>query len=410
MDRALRATWKDSQASTEAVVALCSRLAEVLSRHGAPAHRVEQAVQQVLAATGRTGSVVASPTAVWLQVEDQARVLRIEPGDLELAVLTRLLRLVDRVEEGMPVERASTALDTLEQAPAPWPVAVERLAFVLTSVAAAVLLGGAVQDVLAAAVAGVVAMLLLGRLGRLSSWHPLRDLLLATALGVLGAVAAGAGANAMVVALAGAILVVPGLSLTTGIAEAAAGHWASGSARLLGATVGLVQLAAGVSLGFWAVGELPAQLAPVPVPGAIADIVPLFAPALFAVLLRARPQDLPVVWLTAVLGWSVAEVADGVAGAFAAATTVGAAARWLGRLVRVPDLVLVLPGVLLLVPGTMGVHGVDQLLALDVDGGVTTALRALEVAGALAGGLFAGQAVAIGSTRRVRLWNDARAS
>ena len=53
------------------------------------------------------------------------------------------------------------------------------------------------------------------------------------------------------------------------------------------------------------------------------------------------------------------------------------------------------PGVLLLVPGTVGVHGVDQLLAFDVDGGVSTAVHALEVAGALAGGLFAGQGLAI---------------
>jgi hypothetical protein len=36
---------------------------------------------------------------------------------------------------------------------------------------------------------------------------------------------------------------------------------------------------------------------------------------------------------------------------------------------------------------------VDQLIDLDVDGGMTTALGALQVAGALAGGLFAGQAL-----------------
>ena len=54
-----------------------------------------------------------------------------------------------------------------------------------------------------------------------------------------------------------------------------------------------------------------------------------------------------------------------------------------------------LPGVLLLVPGTVGVHGVEQLLAFDIDGGLATAVRAIELAGALAGGLFAGQALAM---------------
>jgi len=383
------------------LMALCAGLAHRLSRAGAPSHRIERAVERVLAATGQDGAVVAAPTAVWLQVGELARILRVSPGDVELAHLTRLLRLVDRVEEGMPVSKALRALDALDSAPDPWPLAAERAAFVGTSMAAAVLLGGSWADLVAAGVAGLLAIGILAAVGNGSSWHPLRDLVLASVLGALGALAAPLGASPMIVALAGAILVVPGLSLTTGIAESAAGHWSSGSARLMGATVSLVQLAAGVSLGWWAVGELPSVLEVVSVPVGLGRLVPLFAPALFAVLLRARPQDLPVIWLTAVLGWSVAESLDGVAGAFAAATTVGAAARFLGRMARVPDLVLVLPGVLLLVPGTVGVHGVDQLLSFDVDGGVSTAVHALEVAGALAGGLFAGQGLAIQVDRRL---------
>ncbi len=395
-------------ASNTQVLDLCARLAVLLSKAGAPAHRLERAIDVVLAASGRSGAVVASPTAVWLQVEAHGRVLRVDPGEVELAVLTRLLRLVDRIDEGLSVPDGLAALRRLERAGEPWPVAAERAAFVFTSVVAAVLLGGGVADLVASAVAGGVALVLLPRLGRGSAWHPLRDLLLAGVLGGLGAVAAVFGASPMIVALSGAILVVPGLSLTTGIAEAAAGHWSSGSARLLGAGVSLVQLAAGGSLGWWLVGDLAPLWGAGVVPGLVVELAPLFAPALFAVLLRARPQDLPVIWLTAVLGWSVAEGVDGLAGAFAAATTIGAAARLLGRLSRVPDLVLVLPGVLLLVPGAVGVHGVDQLLALDVDGGMTTAVGALQVAGALAGGLFAGQALAMRMDCAIRTSTAAR--
>lgn len=379
----------------DSVTALCVRFSLALSSCGAPVHRLEDAVERVLQAYGVEGAVLASPTAVWLQVGDQTRILRVDPGEVDLTVLVRVLRLVDRIEAtGLAPADACAALDRVRAAPRTWPVGIERLAFVATSASAAVLLGGAVQDVVWAAVAGALAMVLLPRLGRGTSWHPLRDGVLATVLGAWGALGAGVGASPMIVALAGAILVVPGLSLTTGIVEAAAGHWSTGSARLLGATVALVQLAAGVSLGWWLVGDLPASAPSLALPEVVVRVVPLFAPAFIAVLLRARPRDLPVVWLTAVLGWSVAETVGGVVGAAAAATTVGVVARGLGRLLRLPDLALVLPGVLLLVPGTVGVKGIDRLLAHDMDGGLQTALAALEVACALAGGLFAGQALA----------------
>jgi uncharacterized membrane protein YjjP (DUF1212 family) len=377
------------------VATLCVRLALALSSCGAPVHRIEAALEQVLRAYGLEGAVVASPTAVWLQVGDQTRVLRVNPGEVHLAALVRVLRLVDRIEGSTlsPLD-AVAALERVQAALAPWPVAVERVAFIATSASAAGLLGGGAQDVLGAAGAGALAMALLPLLGRQTSWHPLREGVLATVLGAWGALTASIGASPMIVALSGAILVVPGLSLTTGIIEAAAGHWSTGSARLLGATVALVQLAVGVSIGWWLVGDLAPTAYSLPLPMTVARFVPLFAPAFIAVLLRARPQDLPAVWLTAVIGWSVAEGIGGVLGAAAAATTVGALARVLGRVLRLPDLTLILPGVLLLVPGTVGVKGIDRLIAHDMDGGLQTALAALEVACALAGGLFAGQALA----------------
>jgi uncharacterized membrane protein YjjP (DUF1212 family) len=381
-------------APTDAELArLCAEVGRALHASGAPAHRVEQGVDETRAAFQREGATVATPTALWIQVGDHAHIVRLPAGDIHLARMVAVLRHVQRLgERPVTVRGALRALRKLTTMPSPWPRPVEHVAFVLTSALAAVLLGGTAVDVLLSGIGGGLALLFLGRVHALSAWTPLRDALLATVLGALGALGAAIGATPSVVALASAILVVPGLSLTTALAELGAGHWTAGGSRLLGSLLVLAQLAAGLAVGWWLVGEVPLLVAPVAIPEALVRLTPLLAPAGFAVLLRTRASDLPVVWLTAILGWSVATALPGIAGAAAGGLTVALAAGTLGRLVRVPDLALIVPGILLLVPGTVGVHGVEQLLSRDLLDGAGTALAALETAGSIAAGVFAGQA------------------
>ena len=377
-----------------AIIELCADVGRALHASGAPAHVVEQTLERLRLTYNRPGASVATPTAIWLQIGEQSRIVRLPPGDIDLDRMVSVLRYVDRIVDAPPAPAvARRAVHRVQDHPSPWPRAVERAAFMTTSASAAVLLGGGLADVALAALAGAVALVFLGRLSPASAWMPLRNALLAALLGAIGALGAAAGASPSVVALSGAILGVPGLSLTTAISELGAGHWTAGGSRLVGATLALGQLAAGLAIGWWAVGPLAAALPAQPLPPAVIQLAPLFAPASFAVLLRARPHDIPAIWLTAAIGWSVAAAFEGVLSAFLGGLAVAAVAGGVGRLARVPELALILPGLLLLVPGTVGVHGVEQLLSRDVDAGVTTALAALETAAALAAGVFAGQAL-----------------
>ena len=377
-----------------ALARLCARVAGALHHAGTPAHRLEQAVDEVRHAYGRPGSTVVTPTALWLQVGDCSHVARLPPADIDLAAMGAVLRWVERLRERpAPVAVAERALERMLRRPTPWPREAEQGAFVFTSASAAVLLGGGWLDVLLAAVAGAIALGFLGRVTPASAWSPLRDALLAVVLGAVSAFAVPLGGSPSIVALSGAILVVPGLSMTTALAELAAGQWTAGGSRLLGTALVLAQLAAGLAVGWWAVGPLPAWLPPLPLPDPVVQLVPLLAPAGFAVLLRSPARDLPAVWLTAVMGWSAATAVPGLGGAFLGGLTVALVAGTMGRLARVPDLALVVPGILLLVPGTVGVRGVEQLLEHAVVDGTATALASLETAGVLAAGVFAGQAV-----------------
>jgi len=390
-------------AAAHLVEPLCTEVALALHIAGTPAHRLEAAVDRVRRSYGQPGSTVATPTALWLQVGERARVVRLPPADVDLDKMGAVLRWVERLtERPVPVPTARRALDRLRRRPEPWPRRLEQLAFIATSAAAAVLLGGGAMDVLMASVAGAVALAFLGRVSPASAWRPLRDALLATLLGAVSALGGALGASPSVVALSGAILIVPGLSMTTALAELAAGHWTAGGSRLLGTALVLAQLAAGLAVGWWAVGPLPVLVPPVPLPPAVVQLVPLLAPVGFAVLLRSRPRDLPVAWLTAVMGWSTTTAVGGLPGAALGGLAVAVVAGTMGRLARVPDLALVVPGILLLVPGTVGVLGVEQLLDHAVVDGAATALRALETAGALAAGVFAGQAFVDAGRRALR--------
>jgi uncharacterized membrane protein YjjP (DUF1212 family) len=380
--------------SDHALADLAVDLATALHRSGAPVHRIEDAVERVLAAYKARGAVIVSPTALWLQVDDSVRIGRLPAADIDLGRMVAVLRFVDRlVARPRPPQECRVGLRRHLDRPDPWSVGIRRSAIVGTSLAAAVLLGGSWADAIAAGGAGALVVGCARLLDPRWEWRPLRNVLIATALGIYGALLAPLGVLPAVVLLAGAIHILPGLSLTTALAELAEGHLTSGSARLLGVVVTLAQLAAGAGLATWLIGPLPSLVPACPLPQVLRDAIPLVAPAGFAVMLSARPRDVPAVWLVALLGWVSSALVGGLWGAAVGGLVVGLLAAPLGRLARIPDLVLIVPGIFLLVPGSLGVRGAEHLLAHDLTLGSTTALLALETAGAIAAGVFAGQAL-----------------
>jgi uncharacterized membrane protein YjjB (DUF3815 family) len=220
-----------------------------------------------------------------------------------------------------------------------------------------------------------------GRLGRTAGWSRLADGAAALVAGVLAQLAAASGASAPLVALASVIVLAPGLLMTTGAAETAAGHWSSGSARFAGVAAVLVQLAAGLALAQALVPALPARMDPVPlVPGAAPFVAAIVVVAL-AVLVRARRADVP--WTVAIAAVTYA-IADAIPSAIANA---------LGRVRGSATGGLAIPSLLMLVPGSIGVRGVALLLDRAVLPGLEIAVGAAMAASALAAGILLGHAV-----------------
>jgi uncharacterized membrane protein YjjB (DUF3815 family) len=273
--------------------------------------------------------------------------------------------------------------------------------FGLSSAAAARFFDGALADVLASAVVG----LLVGSLVQLSARRPWLGRLLEFAAALLASVVAVLLAHLVslgedtvqvyVVTLAGLIVLLPGLSLTTAMSELAARHLIAGTARFMGAILTFLSLGFGVALGAQLLRALPGlpEANPASLPGWTLHLALVVAPLSFVVLLRARRADAPWIVLAGVVAFAGARLGTSMfgpeLGAFLGALALGAGSRLLARARRVSSATTLVPGILLLVPGSVGFASFQALLEKDVVSGVETAFRMLLTAIALAGGLLA---------------------
>lgn len=364
-----------------------ARYAAALHASGASTVTIEEDVARVFGARGVPTVVMATPTALWVDVDGSVRVLRVVPTSPDLSRQVAVHRVGSRIAAGVSPDAALAAVDALDREAPPWSPAADLAAFGLSGAAMAALLGGGAADVLVAVVASWVAMRVEAALRERSGLAPFAAFAAALASGVLARLSPSADPG--LASFAAIVAFAPGLMMTLAITEITAGHWSGGTARLVGAASVLLQLAAGLA------GASALPVAPwgpdVALPGAAWWLAVGASPVALGVLFRLRPSDLgPSLVIAAVVAAISARWPE-VGGTFVAAATASAAARWLGQRRGLPTLVLAVPAVTLLVPGSVGIRGVGQLLG-DVDGGGDVVLGALGAAAAIAAGLLIGQA------------------
>lgn len=355
----------------------------------------------LLATYGATGAVAASPTALWLQVGERARVLRLLPGEVSLSRLG-LLAEVSQWQAEVAARRltAGEALVSLRRvlaSPGTWSERAQWLAFLVASAAGGALIGGTLTDAVAGGVGGAVVFQALGALGARPQWAPLSDGLVALLAGLFGGICVLFGASAQAVSLAAVLILLPGLSLTVSVTEIAAGQWSAGGTRLLGVGASLLQLAVGLAVGLrlmdGAVGELVPFVEAVALPAGLGAAALMAAPASFAVLCGCSWRASLAVVLLGTLGFLVAGAVGGSAGTALGAALIGLGAGGVERSGGGPALVVMVPAVLLLVPGAVGLRGVDLLIDGAVVEGLAVALQALGTASVIAAAALAAGAV-----------------
>ena len=391
-------------------LAFVVELAEHLHAYGTTAQRLEGALDAVAASLQLDCEPWSNPTGLILTFSDPkrppgesdtTRVIRLPPGDTDLAKLCEVDRIAEEVMAGrLDLAAGHAALRARDRPSTRRWRAMQVLGFGLAAGSVAGLLRLPWLDIGVATITG----LLIGILELAGRRHlqvkEAGEALAALVAGFVAILVATfvAPLNLDTVIIASLIVLLPGMGLTNAVNELTSQHLVSGTARFAGALTTVMKLAVGTVIALTLaqlVGLAPHVHASRPQPDWVEWVSLALAAYAFAVLFRAARRDYPLVMLSAIVGYLVSRLAGGAwgspAGIFLSALVMTAAGNGYARWVKRPGALVRVPGIIMLVPGSASLRGVmDLVQQQDVVAGQNGALTVMNILLALIAGLLFG--------------------
>lgn len=392
-------------------------LARHLHAYGTTAQRLEGAISAVARRLGMDCDAWSNPTGMILTFSEPGqpiqagvtRVIRLDPGDVDLGKLCRADAIAEQVLSGaLNVAAGKRALQALDRPMSRRARVLTALSFGMASAAVAGLLRTSWFDVGVAASIGAI----IGTLHIIGTRHPrvaeTFDALAALLATLIAAAVASFVAPLSItsVVVAALIVLLPGLALTNAVSELTSNHLVAGTARFAGALATLLKLTFGTVAAMQLVrilGWMPQQGESGHLPGAVEWIALAIAAWSFAILFRAQRRDYPRVMLAAALGYAVTRLtglwlpesaSNFPLGIFLAGLCVTAASNLYARAANRPGAVIRVPGIILLVPGSIGFRSITALMERDMALGLDTAMGLLGALVALVAGVLFGNLLA----------------
>ncbi len=388
-------------------------LAQRLHTYGASSQRLEGAVTQVARRLGLDTEIWSNPTGMILSFPDRergaphsiTRVIRLAPGDTNLGRLAATDAIAEDVMAGRrDIASGLAAIRALDRPPRRFAKALAIFSFGLSSASVAGLLPhSGWADLGTAAVLGMMIGALTVFSEKRPRWSDAHEALAAfIATFLASAVATILPISLQSVVIAALIVLMPGLSLTTAVAELASQQLTSGTTRFAGALTVLLKLTFGAVAASHVVGLLGWQ--PVPNAGStLPDWMPwltlLAGSYAFAILFKAARRDILLVMASVWLGYAATRFAATLPGAennalpsgvFFAGMVVTAVSNAYGRYFNRPGSLVRVPGIILLVPGSLGFRSFNFAFAHDVMLGLDTAFAVIAALIALVAGILVG--------------------
>jgi uncharacterized membrane protein YjjP (DUF1212 family) len=383
-------------------------LARRLHQYGTAAPRLEQAIGNVTQQLGLACDVLSTPTSIVLSfsapggdgIADITQVVRIAPGDVNLARLCSADEIADQVADGsLEPRRGMAQLQALGRPLSRPALGATVVGYGLAAGSIAVLFHTSWQD---AVVAGVIGVLIGGIVvagygrPRLSVAGDAIAALVATFIATM--VSAWLVPLALkLVVLSALIVLVPGMSLTTAVRELTSQHLASGVARFAGAAATILKL----TFGTIAAAQICAVLGMVPAAHSLPSLPPwtqwpalVVAAIAFAMLFQAARRDYPLVLSAVVVAYLVTYWSGNALGApfgvFVGGLVLSAGSNLYARMLHRPGALIREPGILLLVPGSVGFRGVSDLLNNQIASGIHITVLLVTMLISLVAGLLFG--------------------
>jgi uncharacterized membrane protein YjjP (DUF1212 family) len=396
-------------------IAFLLELARRLHQYGTSAPRLEMAISRAAQRLGLAADVWSSPTAIIVSFADLAQgeegvaqttqVMRLPPGDVNLARLCEADEIADKVIAGeLDLRAGFRRLRELGRPDSRSAKAAVIATYGLSAASVvALFLHSAWPDLLTAALIGLIIgtiTVLAGSRPRLAAASDAICAMVATTVAILvSALVVPLAIKAVV--LASLIVLIPGMSLTTAVREISSQHLVAGVARMAGAistllkltfgTVAATQLCAAVGIHArdYALPALPAWMdAPALLAGAFG----------FAILFRAARKDWLVVMGAVITGYLATRWGGEISGTLPAAPfgvflggfLLSALANFYARWAQRPGAVIREPGIILLVPGSVGFRSMSFLLDRHTTLGMDSGLLLLTLLVSLVAGLLFG--------------------
>lgn len=393
-------------------------IAVALQAYGEPAHTLEDTMRTIAASLDVESSFFVTPTALYASFGRfgalRTRLVRVDVQRIDLG----RLRYINDVATAVALGQLSAHHGVLSvreivgrparRSSAPWIIFLPALqAATITLVLEGSLLDMAVSTALA-----VGTGLLIFAFGR----SPRAALLIAFVAAFYG----GFSANALqamnvpispyIVTLCSVVALMPGLSFTTAILELSTRNLAAGTARMMGAMLVLLQLAAGLGFGVLLARLFFAEPQLVFVPKGPPDWLVFAGAMVFSASLyldyRAARDDFIWIFLAGLMTFSTYFFLRDPAGIepaiFSAAVVAGVVSEGYARWTQRPLSVVLVPSITLLVPGIIGFRSVSSLVLDDVQAGLEFGFSMGITGVALASGVLVAS-VMFESTRSVLL-------
>ncbi|PJK11499.1 hypothetical protein CO614_06485 [Lysobacteraceae bacterium NML120232] len=390
-----------------------AELAARLHACGTTAQRLEGALLGVASRMNLECQPWVNPTGMILtfrdlgdaHANDVTRVIRLPPGEVDLARLSATDRIAEDVLAGkIGLAEGQAALKMLDKPPSRRWLLMQILSFALVAGGVSMLLRLPWLDIAVATLAG----LFIGLLDFATARQPLLresvEALAAMLAATLAVLVAGfvAPLNLNTVIIAAVIVMLPGMALTNAISELTNQHLGAGVARFAGALSTILKVTIGTMIALTLaqmLGVRPQVEFSRPQPGWVEAAGLVLSCFAFAVAFRAGRRDYLLVMFSAAAGYLISRYAGAklgnVAGVFLSALVLTMLGNLYARVRNRPGALVRVPGIILLVPGSVSFRGVmDLMQQQNISAGQAALMSVLNILLALIAGLMFGNLLA----------------
>ena len=356
------------------------KLGKMLHKYGSPSFRLEAYLTEIATHFGLHASFNSTPTTLSIVLwsdrheDEYNHSARMQPGELDMNSLSRTDELAYQLLSGdISLAEADKHLDEIDVMPSPYGKSLTGIAFSLSTSAFAMLMGAGWSEIIySGLLGGMVYFWTLWAL-RSKRVNLMLEPVASFSVGFMACVInhySSSGFNIWLIILSSLIILVPGLSLTIGLAEISSRNLVSGTARVMDATMQLFKLYfgafLGVSLGYQLFGQQELAMAvtlPFWVNWLGVFMLSVGLVAIFRTPMKHVPWAITSTFIAyAASTWSSSYLENGL-GAFVGAFALGVFANMFARIANAPSTIVAMPGLLVLVPGSKTYIGLNSFIS-----------------------------------------------